>query len=81
MTTSKSWALVVIGYCILAVAMLAFLTINGLSSTAAGTVATASLLVLGLVLPAAGMLELARHRQSPTRRPSCGSSALEDQRN
>jgi hypothetical protein len=60
MTTSKSWALVVVGYSILAVAMLVFLTINGISSSAAGTVTTAGLIVLGLLLPAAGMLELAR---------------------
>ena len=65
MTTSKSWALVVTGYCILAVAMLAFLTINGTSSTAAGTIGTAGLLVLGLLLPAAGMLELARRMDPP----------------
>lgn len=67
MTTSKSWALVVTGYGILAVAMLVFLTINGISSTAAGTAGTASLLVLGLLLPAAGMLELARRREPPQR--------------
>jgi hypothetical protein len=65
MTTSKSWALVVTGYGILAAAMLVFLTINGLSNTAPGTVATASLLALGLLLPAAGMLELARHMDPP----------------
>jgi hypothetical protein len=61
MTTSKSWALVVAGYSVLAVAMLAFLTVNGVSSTAVGTIGTAGLIVLGLLLPAAGMLELARH--------------------
>ena len=60
MTSSKSWALVVTGYCILAAAILAFLTINGISSTAAGTIGTAGLIILGLLLPAAGMLELAR---------------------
>ena len=65
MTTSKAWALVVAGYCILAAAMLAFLTINGLSSTAAGTIGTAVLLALGLLLPAAGMLELARRKEPP----------------
>ena len=65
MTTSKSSALVVTGYCILAVAMLAFLTINGISSAAAGTIGTAGLLVLGLLLPAAGMLELARRMDPP----------------
>ena len=65
MTTSKSWALVVAGYSILAVAMLAYLTVNGLSSTAAGTISTAVLLALGLLLPAAGMLELARRKDRP----------------
>ena len=65
MITSKPWALVVTGYCILAVAMLAFLTINGLSSTTAGTISTAVLLALGLLLPAAGMLELARRKDPP----------------
>ena len=60
MTTSKSSALVVTGYCILAVAMLAFLTINGISSAAAGTIGTAGLIVLGLLLPAGGLQELAR---------------------
>jgi hypothetical protein len=65
MSTSKSWALVVAGYCILAAAMLAFLTINGLSSTAVGTISTAVLLALGLLLPAVGMLELARRKDPP----------------
>jgi hypothetical protein len=65
MTTSKSWDLVVAGYCILAVAMLAFLTVNGVSGAAAGTIITASLLVLGLLLPAAGTLEQARRMDPP----------------
>jgi hypothetical protein len=65
MTTSKSWALVVWGYCVLAVAMLAFLTVNGVSAPAAGTIGTAGLIVLGLLLPAAGMLELARRMDPP----------------
>jgi hypothetical protein len=65
MTTAKSWALVVTGYCSLAVAMLAFLTINGISSTTPGTIGTAGLLVSGLLLPAAGMLELARRNDPP----------------
>lgn len=60
MTTSKSWALVVVGYAILAVAMVLFLTINGVSATAIGTIGTAGLMGLGLLLPATGMLELAR---------------------
>jgi hypothetical protein len=61
MTTSKSWALVISGYSVLALAMLAFLTVNGVSATAAGTITTAGLIVLGFLLAAAGMLELARH--------------------
>ena len=60
MTTSKSWFLVVVGYSILAVAMVGFLTINGVSATAVGTIGTAGLISLGLLFPAAGMLELAR---------------------
>ena len=65
MTTSKSWALVVAGYSILTVAMLAFLTVNGVSAPAVGTVGTAVLIVLGLLVPAAGMLELARRMDPP----------------
>ena len=65
MTTSKSLALVVAGYAVLAAAMLAFLTVNGESATAVGTIGTAGLLVLGLLLPAAGMLELARRMDPP----------------
>jgi hypothetical protein len=60
MTVSKSWAMVVVGYSVLAAAMLAFLTVNGVSSTAVGTIGTAGLLGLGLVLPVVGMQELAR---------------------
>jgi hypothetical protein len=65
MTTSKSWVLVVTGYCILAAAMLAFLTINGVSGTAAGTITTATLIGLGLLLPATGTLQMARHVKPP----------------
>jgi hypothetical protein len=65
MTDSKSWALVVAGYSVLAVAMLAFLTVNGVSASAVGTISIASLIVLGLLLPAAGMLELARRMDPP----------------
>jgi len=36
--------------------MLAFLTINGMSATAVATIGTAGLIVLGFLLPAAGML-------------------------
>jgi len=52
--------MVVVGYSVLAAAMLAFLTVNGVSSTAFGTIGTAGLLGLGLVLPVVGMQELAR---------------------
>lgn len=48
------------GYSILAVAMVAFLTINGVSDTAVGTIGTSCLLGLGLLLPVAGMLELTK---------------------
>jgi len=72
MTTSKSWAMVVTGYSILALAMLAFLTINGISSTAVGTITTAGLLVLGLLLPTAGMLQLARRMDPPQGTPRKG---------
>lgn len=65
MSVSKSWALVVAGYSILAFAMLAFLTINGLSNTAVGTIGTAGLLGIGLLVPAAGMLQLARRIDPP----------------
>jgi len=61
MTTARAWALVVVGYSLLALAMISFLTFNGVSAAAAGTITTAGLIGLGLVLPAAGMLELARH--------------------
>lgn len=60
MTTSKLWALVVVGYSILAVAMVAFLTVNGVSATAVATIGTAGLIAVGLLLPAGGMMELAR---------------------
>ena len=66
MTTPRLWSLVVAGYSILALAMVAFLTFNGVSAAAAGTIGTAGLIGLGLVLPAAGMLELAR-RMGPSR--------------
>jgi hypothetical protein len=65
MTTSKSWALVVTGYSVLAMAMLAFLTVNGVSGAAVGTIATASLIVFGFVLAAVGLLEMARHLDPP----------------
>jgi hypothetical protein len=65
MTASKSWSLVVAGYAILAVAMLAFLTVNGAPASAVGTIGTAALIGLGLLLPAAGLLEVARRMDPP----------------
>ena len=56
---SKAWGLIVAGYSIATVALLAFLTINGESGTSsAATFGTAALLALGLLLPAAGMFQL-----------------------
>lgn len=72
MALSRSWNLVVIGYSTLAAAMLAFVTINGESSSAVGTIGTAGLLGLGLVLPGAGMLELARRIDPSHRRMRTG---------
>lgn len=76
MAIAKSWTLVVAGYSILAAAMLAFLTINGVSSTAIGTIGTAGLLGLGLVLPVVGMLEVAQ-RIDPSRRGARTGLALQ----
>ena len=56
---SKAWVLVVAGYSIAAVALVAFLTINGASGIpTAATIGTAALIAIGLLLPAAGMLQL-----------------------
>ena len=60
MTTSKLCTLTLAGYTVLALAMLAFLTINGVSDTGVGTIGTAGLIGVGLVLPAAAMLVVAR---------------------
>jgi hypothetical protein len=61
MTASKAWGLVVAGYSTAAVALVAFLTINGASGIpGAATIGTAGLVVTGLLLPAAGMLQLRR---------------------
>jgi len=58
-TASKAWILVVAGYSMAAIALVAFLTINGGSGTpVAATLGTAGLLAIGLLLPAAGMLKL-----------------------
>lgn len=64
MTTSKLWTLVMFGYSVLAVAMVAFLSINGVTDSAAGTIGTASLIGIGLLIPATGLLELARRVDS-----------------
>lgn len=72
MVISKSWSLVVIGYSVLALAMLMFLTINGVSDTAVGTIGTAGLLGLGLVLPIAGMLAAARRIEPSQKRMRTG---------
>jgi hypothetical protein len=58
---SKAGRLVVAGYSTAAVALVAFLTINGASGIPeAATLGAAGLLVVGLLLPAAGMLWLRR---------------------
>jgi hypothetical protein len=67
-TASKAWGLVVAGYSTAAVALVAFLTINGASGTPmAATIGTASLLAIGLLLPTAGMLQLRRTLGPSTR--------------
>jgi hypothetical protein len=60
-TASKAWNLVVAGYSIAAVGLVAFLTINGASGIpGAATILTEVLVIAGLLLPAAGMLQLRR---------------------
>jgi hypothetical protein len=60
-TSSKAWGLVVAGYSTATGALVAFLTINGASGIpTATTIFTAVLVVIGLLLPAAGMLLLRR---------------------
>jgi 4-amino-4-deoxy-L-arabinose transferase-like glycosyltransferase len=60
-TASSTWDLVVTGYSTVAVALVAFLTINGASGIpSAATIGTAVLLVIGFLLPVAGMLGLRR---------------------
>lgn len=72
MAVSRSWNLVVIGYSVLAMAMLLFLTINGVSNTAVGTIGTAGLLGVGLVLPVAGLLAAATRIEPFERRMRTG---------
>ncbi len=65
---SKAWVLIVAGYSTAAVALVAFLTINGASGIpTAATIGTAALIAIGLLLPAAGMLQLWRGLD-PTKR-------------
>jgi len=65
---SRAWGLVVAGYSIVAVALVAFLTINGASGIPdAATIGTAVLVVIGFLLPIAGMLQL-RRRLGPFER-------------
>ena len=52
---------------LLVAGMLAFLTVNGISSTAAGAATTAGFLVLGFLSTAAGMLALTRRMDPPQR--------------
>jgi len=53
--------MVVAGYSMTAVALVAFLTINGASGVpTAATIGTAVLVIIGLLLPTAGMLRLRR---------------------
>jgi len=60
-TPSKASNLVVAGYSTVAVGLVAFLTINGASGIpSAATIGTAVLLVIGFLLPVAGMLGLRR---------------------
>jgi hypothetical protein len=66
---SKALILVVVGYSMAAVALVAFLTINGASGIpAAATIGTAASIAIGLLLPAAGMLKLWRDLARSTKR-------------
>jgi hypothetical protein len=65
LSASRACGLTVVGYAILATAMLAFLTINGVSDTAVGTICTAILIALGVLLAVGGMAALARSVTAP----------------
>jgi len=76
-TASKAWGLVVAGYSITAVALVAFLTINGASGIpTAATIGTAGLVIVGLLLPTAGMLQL-RRRLSPVEKAARRGFAMQ----
>jgi hypothetical protein len=76
-TTSKVWSLIVLGYSIEFVALVAFLTINGASGIpTAATIATVILIVAGLLLPASGML-LLRRSIDPAKKAARNGLALQ----
>ena len=57
---SKALSLIATGYVIAAAGLVAFLTVNGVSVPAAATAVTVLLIVLGLLLPPAGMFAFRR---------------------
>jgi hypothetical protein len=64
-TVAKGWRLVVAGYSTVAVGLVVFLTTNGASGIPmAATIGAAGLVMIGLLLPATGMLQL-RRRLAP----------------
>ncbi len=74
---TTAWGLLVAGYSIETVALVAFLTINGASGIpGAATIVTAVLVVIGFVLPTAGMLQL-RRRIGQTERAARYGFALQ----
>lgn len=56
----RGWSLIVAGYSVSAAGLVAFLTINGALVPGVATAVTSALVILGLVLPALGMLQMAR---------------------
>lgn len=76
-TSSRAWGLVVAGYSTATVALVAFLTINGASGIpAAATIGTAGLILIGFLLPAAGMLQL-KKGLSPIKRAARTGFAMQ----
>jgi hypothetical protein len=60
-TASRAWRLIVAGYSTAVAGLVAFLTINGASGVpSVASIGTAVLIAIGLVLPAAGMLQSRR---------------------